>query len=61
MAFSQKLIVKLQINGLMDKKLVMKNMKFLKHFSCSFCKFRKLEIKIKALNIFMREKEFLYC
>ena len=41
----------------MNRKLVTKNMADFAIFCCSLCKSRKWEIKIKALNIVMREKK----
>ena len=41
----------------MNRKLVTKNVADFAIFCCSLCKSRKWEIKIKALNIVMREKK----
>ena len=50
--FSQKFFWKWK-KGIMDKKLVTKNMAFFAIFSCSLYKFRNREIKMKALNTAM--------
>lgn len=55
--FSQKRLLKVKPNTLMNRKLVTKNMAVFAIFCCSLCKSRNWEIKIKALNIVMREKK----
>ena len=54
--FSQKRLSKVKPNVLMNRKLVTKNIADFAIFCCSLCESRKWEIKIKALNIVMREK-----
>ena len=50
--FFTKVLLKVK-KGIMGKKLVTKNMAFFATFSCSLCKFRNREIKMKALNTAM--------
>ena len=45
--------LKVKANALMDRKLVQKNTALFPIFCCSLCKYRKWEIKTKALNIAM--------
>ena len=51
-------MVLLKANGLLDSKLITKNMTFFALSSFSLCKSRKREMKGKALNILTREKSF---
>lgn len=57
--FSQKRLLKVKLNALMNRILVTKNVADFAIFCCSLCKSRKWEIEIKALDIVMREKNFL--
>ena len=57
--FSQKRLLKVKLNGLMNRILVTKNVADFAIFCCSLCKSRKSEIEIKALDIVMREKNLL--
>ena len=54
--FSEKLLWKVKLNVLMDRKLVTKDMILFVISSCSLCKSKKCEMKIKAFNILMRGK-----
>ena len=57
---SQKLLLKVKIIELTHRKLVTENMIFFAIFCFSLCTPSKWEIKLKALNIGIRKKYFLY-
>ena len=60
--FSEKRFCKVKTNGIINRKLVIykKYDTFCHFFFCTSYKFRKWEIKIKALKTFLSEKKMLF-